>query len=204
MIPENSILHTSVLDAIRISNYVDMDPTVRCFANIGADGIDGALSAFLGQAETDDKLAFLIIGDLSFLYDMNALLGNLTPNIRILVINNYAGAEFHKNFGRERIPTIDNLVSAGHNTKIQQCSGISNAIYLSAGNDEELNTAFEMLVRFSNKPMILEVFTDAHYDAEKLKEYWAVNKMPELNGVKNVIKKVIGQNNWEGLKKLIR
>ncbi|MCC8015080.1 MAG: hypothetical protein LIO87_07775 [Eubacterium sp.] len=67
MIPAGSILHTSVLDAIRMSNYVEMNCEVSCFANIGADGIDGALSAFLGQAHETDRLSFLLIGDLSLM-----------------------------------------------------------------------------------------------------------------------------------------
>lgn len=48
-IPDNSLLHTTVLDSIRMSNYVEMKPSIRCFANIGTDGIDGALSTYLGS-----------------------------------------------------------------------------------------------------------------------------------------------------------
>ena len=178
-LPENSVLHTSVLDSIRLSNYVDMPASVRCFANIGADGIDGALSSFLGQAAGESELAFLIIGDLSILYDMNALLQTIPSNVRIMVVNNYAGAEFHKNFGLERIPTINKLVAAGHSVKIEKCCINGQFDYLSAKNCQELE---DVLIEFcspGNRPILLEVFTDAATDAATLKKYWQINHTDE-------------------------
>ncbi len=175
LIPENSVLHTSVLDSIRLSNYVEMNGEVKCFANVGADGIDGPTSTFLGQYD-ENELSFLLIGDLSFLYDMNVLLSNIKKNVRILVINNYAGAEFHKNFGIERINTIDNFVAAGHSTKVKWCSSMAGAEYMSAENADELDLCLEKFTQKSDKPIILEVFTDAHTDAETLKEYWKINR----------------------------
>lgn len=175
-LPENAVLHTSVLDSIRLSNYVDMRPSVKCFANIGADGIDGALSAFLGQAASEVGLAFLFIGDLSVLYDMNALLQDIPPNVRIMVINNYAGAEFHKNFGLERIPTLNQHVAAGHQVKIENCCIHCRFRYLSAGNARELEEALPQFMAEGDMPVLLEVFTDAPTDAATLKEYWRTNQ----------------------------
>ena len=43
----------------------------RCFANRGANGIDGALSSYLGVSR-DAKEAWGIFGDLTVLYDLNA------------------------------------------------------------------------------------------------------------------------------------
>lgn len=175
-LPTQAVLHTSVLDSIRLSNYVNLPDTVRCFANIGADGIDGALSAFLGQAETEKNLSFLIVGDLSILYDMNALLQQIPANVRIMVVNNYAGAEFHKNFGLERIPTLDRYVAAGHNVKIEKCCINARFRYLSAANREELALALPQFLSDGDRPVLLEVFTDAPTDATTLKEYWKINR----------------------------
>lgn len=202
-IPENSNLHTSVLDAIRLSNYVSMNPKVKCFANIGADGIDGALSTFLGQARYDENLSFLLIGDLSLLYDMNALLGEIGNNVRILVINNYAGSEFHKNFGLEKIPTLNKHIAAGHSVKIEQCVDIVGADYMWADSEEKLEKAFEKFIMPSDKPIVLEVFTDAATDADVLKEYWKINRNVKKD-VKYYMKKVIGKKGIKKIKKAIR
>lgn len=194
-LPENAVLHTSVLDSIRMSNYVNLPAFTKCFANIGADGIDGALSSFLGQAATEKELAFLIIGDLSILYDMNALLQDIPANVRIMVINNYAGAEFHKNFGLERIPTLNQYVAAGHNVKIQKCCINSQFRYLSAQNRQELEQALSQFVEAGDAPMLLEVFTDAPADAAMLKEYWRINHMEAPAGKATVRSLAMGVAN---------
>ena len=199
-IPENSLFHTTVLDSIRLSNYVNRADKIKCFANIGADGIDGSFSTFLGQVE-NEEFAFLLTGDLSFMYDMNSIFNRIPNNVRILVINNYAGAEFHKNFGVTRIPTLNRFVAAGHSVKIENCCINKNLNYLSATNQEELNVAFQTFFSESEKPIVLEVFTDAEVDAQTLKNYWDCNRLYSNKGlyfikgsIKKVIKKLIRRN----------
>lgn len=198
-IPDNSLLHTTVLDSIRMSNYVEMKPSIRCFANIGADGIDGALSTYLGQGESEEKPVYLLIGDLSLMYDMNALLQKLPHNIRIVVINNYSGAEFHKNFGLDRIPTLNKHIAAGHRVKIANCCINSQFKYLAATNMEEVREALTILNTESEKPILLEVFTDADKDAKILKSYWMTNRQEipgmKLSGkarVKQIVRNILG------------
>ena len=208
VMPENSTIHMSVLDAIRISNYCKIPTSTKCFANIGADGIDGALSTFLGQASLSNNLAFLVIGDLSLMYDMNGLNENIPNNVRILVINNYAGAEFHKNFGLDRIATLNDHIAAGHKTIMKKVTSINNFEYLFANNSEQLEKNLQRFVKKNDKPIILEVFTNADKDAKKLKEFWKINtnkltpsneiilkKVYNLLGsnVKNKIKKILGK-----------
>lgn len=204
-IPQNSIIHMSVLNSIRLSNYFKFKGNVKCFANIGADGIDGALSTFLGQAKKTDDLAFLIIGDLSYLYDLNASINIKDKNIRILVINNYAGAEFHKNFGLKMIPTLNLHIAAGHHSKISQCKDLMDAEYLSASNQEELEKNLEKFVNESEKPIILEVFTDADKDGKILKEFWSINIAPTLkNKVRKALKKALGQKGKTIVKRMLK
>lgn len=209
-LPENALLHTTVLDSIRMSNYVEMKPSVRCFANIGADGIDGALSTYLGQAVNENAPVYLLIGDLSLMYDMNALLQKLPKNVRILVVNNYAGAEFHKNFGLERIPTLNKHIAAGHNVKIANCCINSQFEYLCATNMEEVREALKRLHAESEQPILLEVFTDADKDAKALKGYWSTNRQEipgmKISGkakVKRLARMILGDN-VSKLKKIVR
>lgn len=210
-IPENSLLHTTVLDSIRMSNYADMKPSIRCFANIGADGIDGALSTYLGQLELEEKNGYLLIGDLSLMYDMNALLQEIPANARILVINNYAGAEFHKNFGIERISTLNRHIAAGHNVRIKDCCVKNRFQYLKASNMIELNSCLQEFHQPSTKPILLEVFTDADKDAKALKNYWNENR-EEMTGVslsfkgrlKSITRKLLDPNTTRRIKKILK
>lgn len=204
-IPNDSIVHMSVLNSIRIANYCKINKNVRCYANIGADGIDGALSTFLGQARKTDKLSFLIVGDLSYLYDLNASINISDNNIRILVVNNYAGAEFHKNFGLKMIPTLNLHIAAGHHTKIEQCKDMTKAEYLKATNEEELNKALKKFISKSDKPIILETFSDANEDANTLKEYWKINEAKSLRKIiKKQLRNIIGENTVKKLKKILK
>lgn len=204
-VPEHSIVHASVLNAIRISNYFGFKNDVKCFANVGADGIDGALSTFMGEANSTNELSFLLIGDLSFLYDLNSIEYINKNNMRILVINNYAGAEFYKNFGLEMIPTLDKHIAARHHTKIGDTISNKNIKYIKAENQEELKNGLEEFTCNSDKPIILEVFTDANRDALTLKEFWSKNKQEGIKGkIKKILKKALSKQQIDMIKKVLK
>lgn len=189
-IPKNSLLHLSILNSIRITNYFTLDPSIRVYGNLGCDGIDGPFSTFLGQACETDKEAFLITGDLSFLYDINTAVDSIPSNVHILVINNFAGAEFHKNFGLKYIPTLNTHIAASHNTKMEQLTELSAFKYMYADSQEKLEECADEFVKPTDKPVILEVFTDADTDANVLKDFWDKNK---IYTKKSLVKKKIGK-----------
>lgn len=74
------------------------DRGLRCFANRGANGIDGCVSTFLGLS-ADESESWCVIGDLTALYDLAALW--ITPALpaarrRLVVINNGGGRIFSR------------------------------------------------------------------------------------------------------------
>jgi 2-succinyl-5-enolpyruvyl-6-hydroxy-3-cyclohexene-1-carboxylate synthase len=73
-------------------------PHERVVANRGANGIDGVISTFFGISDaTADN--WLILGDLSALYDLNALsFAEPGKNLRIVVVNNNGGQIFMRMF----------------------------------------------------------------------------------------------------------
>ncbi len=78
----------------------------RTFANRGANGIDGLVSTFLGLA-ADEPESWLILGDLSALYDLAApwILGQLPEaNRRIVILNNGGGRIFSKVASLQKLP----------------------------------------------------------------------------------------------------
>ncbi len=97
-IPAQSILHLGNSTTVRIAQFFDLNNTVEVFCNRGVNGIDGCMSAFIGQAAASDRLSFLILGDLTFFYDMNALWNRyIGKNVRIVLLNNECEALFHFN-----------------------------------------------------------------------------------------------------------
>lgn len=176
-IPENSLVHLTILNSIRLTQFSNVKNKIRCYANLGADGIDGSLSTFLGQAsDEEDTLKFFISGDLSFLYDVNGMQISLNKSYRFLVINNFAGAEFHKNFDTKAIPMIDDYIAAGHETKIEDFVLDLDVKYISASNETELLSGIDIFCSMSEQPIVFEVFTDAEIDAKILLQFYAENR----------------------------
>jgi 2-succinyl-5-enolpyruvyl-6-hydroxy-3-cyclohexene-1-carboxylate synthase len=79
----------------------DEDRRLTVVANRGANGIDGLVSTFLGLARSDVE-NWLIVGDLSAFYDLNALAFTsqvaFGAVLRVVVINNRGGRVFEPMF----------------------------------------------------------------------------------------------------------
>lgn len=167
-IPANSLLHIANSNSIRLSAYFDVDPTVNVYDNRGTHGIDGSMSAFIGQASVSNRPSFLIIGDLSFFYDMNALWNQYVgSNIRILVCNNSGGAIFHTYPNTDNVPTLDDHIAAAHKTSVKDWVVSRGFEYLSAKNKEELDNVLPRLMSTSSdRSILMEVFTDMDVDAK--------------------------------------
>ena len=168
VIPNNSILHTAILNSTRLMQFFRLDPSITCFSNVNAFGIDGCLPTFMGQAVSTDKLAFLLIGDLSFLYGMNAAaIKHRGNNIRILVVNNGGGAEFHIMPDSNAIPTIDWHIGCAHDRSIKGWVESMGYEYLTAKDKDELKEALPIFASEEHeKPVVLEVFTKMKEDGE--------------------------------------
>ena len=69
---------------------------IRVLANRGANGIDGVTSTALGSAAVSDGQVVLVLGDLSFLHDLGALVtARLAPaRLLVVLINNDGGGIF--------------------------------------------------------------------------------------------------------------
>ncbi|MFC7686737.1 2-succinyl-5-enolpyruvyl-6-hydroxy-3-cyclohexene-1-carboxylic-acid synthase [Ureibacillus sp. GCM10028918] len=73
------------------------DKDIQVFANRGANGIDGVMSTALGFSQARKKREmYLLIGDLAFLHDVNALIATRYQSckINIIVFNNDGGGIF--------------------------------------------------------------------------------------------------------------
>lgn len=203
VIPENAILHTAILNSTRIMQFFNLKPGVKCYSNIGALGIDGCMSTFMGQASCTNELAFLIIGDLSFFYDMNSAgIRHVGNNVRIVMLNNGGGSEFHFIVGRKKIPTINEYICAEH----QKCAeGWVKSLgykYYSVTNKAELSRVIPILTGDSDAPIFIEVFTDMEEEAKKTKAFYSANENKGVtSSLKHVAKAVLSDEQIERLKK---
>ena len=144
------------------------------WCNRGVNGIEGSLSTAAGFAVSNKDLNVCIIGDLSFFYDQNALWNSCVGgNLRILLLNNSCGGIFKQLPNLHKSPVADTFVGASHTTTAQGICAQNNVEYISAHNAEEMKRGIsELLTRKGNRPVLLEVFTDADTDAETLSKYF--------------------------------
>lgn len=65
-IPDDADLQIGNSWSIRMTQLFNMPSTVNQYCNRGVNGIDGSLSTAVGYAASNNRLTYLIIGDLSF------------------------------------------------------------------------------------------------------------------------------------------
>lgn len=206
-IPSDSVLHMAINGAIRITNYSHLQPHIKVYANIGTYGIDGCMSTFLGQASVSKTLSFLVIGDLAYFYDMNSMrIRHVGNNVRILLINNGGGEEFYYN-KTWMAPTGDLHTSARHHTKAEGWVKEAGFEYLSAVDKESFDKALEkFMVTDSDKPILLEVFTEMSTDAKVLHDYYESNMTVTEKGyhnAKKIAKNILGDKGIQAVKKIL-
>ncbi|MDR1805765.1 MAG: 2-succinyl-5-enolpyruvyl-6-hydroxy-3-cyclohexene-1-carboxylate synthase [Clostridium sp.] len=184
-IPKNSILHMGILNSLRSMDFFELDESITTSCNVGGFGIDGALSTLVGQSMANTKrLAFALLGDLAFFYDMNALgIRHVGKNVRILMINNGLGVEFRLNKRLESqwgSDTDDLIAAKGH---FGSCKGWAESMgfaYLTAKTKDELDA---LMPKFCSKdvdafgaPVVFEVFTDVADEQQALDHIRSFNQ----------------------------
>lgn len=154
-IPRDSILHLGVGQSFIECRRFQIDASVEVYCNMGTNGIDGCTSTFMGQcAVIDNKLCFLLVGDLSFFYDMNSIWNKpLKKNMRILLVNN-------NGTGLLRGHNLS-AVSSVHNTSAEGWVRSTGFDYISAHTKEEYEQKLKCFL--SNEPekaLFFEVFCE--------------------------------------------
>ena len=144
------------------------------WCNRGVNGIEGSLSTAAGFSLATHDMTVCVIGDLSFFYDQNALWNsNLRGNLRIILLNNRGGGIFRQLPGLSDSPAADDLVMASHENTAQGICTQNDIGYMSAKNMDEMQIGIvTFLTRESERPMLLEVFTDSNDDVKALEKYF--------------------------------
>lgn len=171
-LPKDSILHIANSAPMRMAQFFDLDPSVQVLANRGINGIDGSMSSAIGYTVASKRLNFLIIGDLSFFYDMNSLWIRHRPaNLRVAILNNDGGAVMHMAWGYS--PQVGMHASAAHHTSARGWVEALGIRYISATNFEELDAALAIFTDETvNEAMVLEVFTEKNSDIRQMKDFY--------------------------------
>lgn len=174
MLPKDPIVHFANSSVIRLA-CIYARHFVWC--NRGLNGIEGSLSTAVGHSLVVSENVYCVIGDLSFFYDSNALWNqHLRGNLRILLLNNHSGGIFNQLPGLEQSPALPSYIAAQHQTNAEYlCQAYQIEYHQVRAMDELPDAMHHLLHAQSQRPIILEVFTDAHIDSQTyqmlLKDY---------------------------------
>lgn len=172
-LPENIQLQVSNSSPIRYLQLLPCNKTIEVFCNRGTSGIDGSTSTAIGAAVANKKPTVLITGDISFLYDSNALWNNYIPkNFKIILINNSGGGIFRILPGHQETETFNTFFETSHHLTAEHLAKMYDFEYTSVQNENELHSVWDSFISNQNTPSILEIFTPEKINDIVLLDYF--------------------------------
>lgn len=218
-VPVNSEMHFGIYHSLRSWNFFKLPAGIQAKCNVGGFGIDGGVSTMIGASLAAPKKLFIgVFGDLAFFYDMNVV-GNrhVGNNVRIMLINNGKGNEF-RNYGHPCAFLGDEadefIAAAGHygnksNKLVKDYVTNLGYEYLSANNKEDFLKVVDRFLNLeiTDKPMLLEVFTETDDESNALEMVLntIVDPKAELKSkVKKVVKEVLPASAVQAIKNAVK
>ena len=171
-IPENSVVHLGNSSPVRYALVCEAAKNVEYFGNRGTSGIDGSLSTAVGFASESETINTIILGDLSFFYDSNALWNKyIKVNLRIIVIHNGGGNIFSMIKGPGESPAFNEFFFTENKTSAKGIAQTFGLDYFRAENEADLE---QELKKFwspaQSKAAVLEIFTDAEMNTKVFRQ----------------------------------
>lgn len=148
------------------------DNTVN--ANRGTSGIDGSMSTAAGAALHYTGPTICVLGDVSFLYDSNALWNNyLTSHLRIIVINNGGGNIFRLIDGPQRVEGFSDFFETKHQLGAEHLAQMYQIPYYFCDRADDLEFVLGQFYKpQKGRPAILEIKTDGAVSEKVYKDYF--------------------------------
>ena len=171
---EPCVLHLANSSSVRYAELFRKPRQLLTLCTRGTSGIEGSLSTALGFArQRAEERHFIVIGDLSFFYDLNALgLPEVGSNVRVLLLNNQRGSIF------QSLPTLEmdrlaqRYITAEHQLRAQGWAESCGWEYLSVHEASELEETIAYFVGPAERPRLLEAFVSSEDEIAELQTYF--------------------------------
>jgi len=167
----SSILYIGNSTAIRsfdLYSSIQENKNHQIYFNRGVSGIEGFIASAVGVSESNpDKEVYLILGDISFLHDLNSLslLRELKQNscVKIIILNNYSGGIFSLLPINQDKDVLD-IISTKHKFNFKGTASDFNIKYTLVDSLSTFNEIFNKQGDFENT--IYEVIIDENTNQE--------------------------------------
>lgn len=164
---------------VRLADYLWMYISKQSVINVvwsnrGASGIDGNIASFLGLASRSLGPVMAILGDLSFMHDLNSLylLSNLQVSVCMIVLNNKGGGIF-RNLSISEDESLERYFCLHHEQDFEQIAKAFRLVYHQVSTLEGLKKSLESYEKnykktHSIKPWLIECHVDLSKEEEAL------------------------------------
>lgn len=174
-IKEEVLLFVSASMPIRyLDQFVDYAHyPIEVLSNRGVSGIDGVISSAIGAALNGKKRTILLLGDMAFVHDNNALdlLKQLSTPMLILVINNQGGGIFNLlpiSNDKELLP----FVTMPHEINFEYLCKAYDIHYKKIFSIDELVKSMQDYF-YGNSHFVVEIISDSSSNFCYLKELYS-------------------------------
>lgn len=217
-LPENSVIHFGIWNSLMSSNYFMPSRGTLGYSNTGGFGIDGCVSSLIGASFSNPSRPFFgIVGDLAFFYDMNSI-GNhyIGKNLRIMLINNGCGVQFHLSGNySQRVGISDSevhrFIAAGGHFGNQSSDLVKHYAcdlgfeYICARSKEEYLENMSKFIdpQVGDRPVFFEVFVEYHDDPKAEDTIRSIDAIVS-RGTRTLVKNILGEKNVQKMKQMIK
>nr|WP_106780569.1 2-succinyl-5-enolpyruvyl-6-hydroxy-3-cyclohexene-1-carboxylic-acid synthase [Lysinibacillus timonensis] len=174
-LPNHSDLFVSSSMPIRdIDTFLlPTEKDIQVFANRGANGIDGVVSTAIGFSHgRENRHMYLLIGDLAFLHDVNALIATRyqSSEITLIVLNNDGGGIFSYLSQSTVKEYYEDLFGTPTALQFDQIAKMYDMEYIKVNDLGEMK---DLALGVSNLPLrLIEVFTNREANVEAHRKLW--------------------------------
>tara|TARA_B100000524_G_scaffold95516_2_gene45220 strand:- start:1713 stop:3386 length:1674 start_codon:yes stop_codon:yes gene_type:complete len=172
-LPEKCTLHLGNSAIVRYMQLFDPVPNVHYECNRGTSGIDGCTSTAVGGAIANPNAQHVFIsGDVSFIYDSNALWIDPFPkNLKIIVLDNKGGGIFKIIDGSKSSDQLERYFEAKHGTDVK---AIANSFGIQVYSGKKSKKIQDQIIDFfqDNKSQLLLLTTDSNENPKELERFF--------------------------------
>ncbi|GGF00924.1 2-succinyl-5-enolpyruvyl-6-hydroxy-3-cyclohexene-1-carboxylate synthase [Chishuiella changwenlii] len=172
--PDNWQIQYGNSTVIRYALLFDHTVKNPVFCNRGTSGIDGSTSTAIGACIASKQDTLVVTGDISFLYDSNALWNvNMPKNFRIILINNGGGNIFKFIPGPSDTDVVEEYFVTQHHHTAEHLAKMFDFEYQVVSNLSDLEDSYSHFYAESDRPKILEIDTRNAANDSILRSYFS-------------------------------
>ena len=134
----------------------NLNKKINVHSNRGASGIDGIIASSIGMSVLNKtKRNILILGDVSFFYDIGSLILNKNKvNLTIIVVNNEGGQIFKKLGYDNKINNFNDLLLTKTDIPVKEIARICKSNYINLKSIHEINKKLNDIINMQGIQII--------------------------------------------------